>query len=578
VLTIRAMSDGKGYASRYLAQSDYYAEGERVVGQWKGHGAEMLGLIGPVQTKDFEAVRQGLDPASGDFLRQRHSADRVNADGATLAQGRHLYDFTISAPKSVSIMATLGGDQRLIAAHEKAVAEAVEELETHAASRVRQDGANGDRVTGNLVLAVYHHDTSRELDPQIHTHAVAANLTYDGAEGRWKALQASGIYERRAYLTEVYRNCLAREVRALGYEIESRREVKGRDGGFEIQGMSATLLRNYSQRSRQRDEAIQQFVERNGRQPTDREIAVLVRETRAEMLVEISTQEVRARQRARLSSEEAADLARLQNGCHTRAPPEASAEQSLQYAEAHIFERVSVAREHEVLTEALRYGRGQINRTELEGLLALQESSGAILRNGGEIAARESLQREREMIDWVNQGIGQCDPLGGNRQFVPSDRLRPEQKRAVEFILSSRDPSVNMRGAAGTGKTATLRELHRGLAEAGCQGADGKFYGTTLAGVAYGTIFTITPGGTLTTIYSFSPVDGEWPSAPLTQGADGDFYGATGQGGSALGGGGTVYKITPAGITVLYAANGDQGVGPNPGLVAGYRRQFLWHY
>jgi uncharacterized repeat protein (TIGR03803 family) len=109
-------------------------------------------------------------------------------------------------------------------------------------------------------------------------------------------------------------------------------------------------------------------------------------------------------------------------------------------------------------------------------------------------------------------------------------------------------------------------------------GADGKFYGTTLAGVAYGTIFTITPGGTLTTIYSFSPVDGEWPSAPLTQGADGDFYGATGQGGSALGGGGTVYKITPAGITVLYAANGDQGVGPNPGLVAGYRRQFLWHY
>ena len=216
MLTIRAMSDGKGYASRYLAQSDYYAEGERVVGQWKGHGAEILGLRGPVQTEDFEAVRQGRDPASGEFLRQRHSADRVNADGATLGQGRHLYDFTISAPKSVSIMATLGDDQRLIAAHEKAVAEAVEELEAHAAARVRQNSANGDRTTGNLVLAIYRHDTSRELDPQIHTHAVAANLTYDGAEGRWKALQASGIYERRAYLTEVYRNVLAREVRSLG--------------------------------------------------------------------------------------------------------------------------------------------------------------------------------------------------------------------------------------------------------------------------------------------------------------------------------------------------------------------------
>lgn len=85
-------------------------------------------------------------------------------------------------------------------------------------------------------MAVYHHDTSRELDPQIHTHAVGANLTFDGVEGRWKALQAPDIYECRAYLTEVYRNVLAREVRALGYEIDNRRDSKGRDSGFEICG------------------------------------------------------------------------------------------------------------------------------------------------------------------------------------------------------------------------------------------------------------------------------------------------------------------------------------------------------
>ena len=122
---------------------------------------------------------------------------------------------------------------------------------------------------------------------------------------------------------------------------------------------------------------------------------------------------------------------------------------------------------HEVLTEALRHGRGQVNRAELEGFLALQESSGAILRDGGDIATAESLEREREMIAWVNQGIGKCEPLGGDQRFVASDRLRPEQKRAVELILSSRDQAVNMRGAAGTGKTATLKELRRGLAEAG---------------------------------------------------------------------------------------------------------------
>src|SRR5271169_1089967 len=164
MLTIRAMSDGKGYSSRHLEHSDYYSEGERVAGEWNGRGAELLGFSGAVNTADFEALRQGLNPATGEFLRVRHSADRSAADGMKLAQGRSLYDFTISAPKSVSVMAILGEDQRLVDAHQTAVGEALNELETYASARIRQRGANANRATGNLVMAVYHHDTSRELD------------------------------------------------------------------------------------------------------------------------------------------------------------------------------------------------------------------------------------------------------------------------------------------------------------------------------------------------------------------------------------------------------------------------------
>jgi conjugative relaxase-like TrwC/TraI family protein len=465
MLTIRAMSDGKGYSSRHLEHADYYAEGERVVGRWQGHGAELLGLGGQVKSEDFEALREGLNPATGEFLRQRQSADRIATDGTTQSHGRHLYDFTISAPKSVSIMAVVGGDKRLIDAHEKAVTEALQELEAYAATRVRRDGANTDRATSNLAIAVYHHDTSRELDPQLHTHAVAANLTYDGTEGRWKALQASGIYERRTYLTEVYRNSLARQVRSLGYEIENRRDEKGRDRGFEIRGVSQELLTKYSQRSRQRDEAIEEFTEKNGRPPTDNEVAVLVRQTRADKLIEISTDELHSRQRSRLTKKEASALVGLRNQSPARAPAIQSSRPSLQHAEDHVFERVSVARDHELLTEALRHGRGHIDHSELKGTLTLQESSGAILRDRNEIATVSSLQREREMVDFVNRGIGRCQRLGDN-QFVASDRLRPEQKRAVEFVLDSRDRAVNIRGAAGTGKTATLQELRRGITEA----------------------------------------------------------------------------------------------------------------
>jgi len=471
MLTIRAMSDGTGYSARHLEHSDYYAEGERVTGQWQGRGAEMLGLSGEVRSEQFEALRQGLDPQSGEFLRQRHSADRTSADGRTQSRGRNLYDFTISAPKSVSIIAELGGDARLVEAHRKAVQETLQELECQAASRVRRDGANHDRTTGNLVLAVYHHDTSRELDPQLHSHAVAANLTYDGAEGRWKALQASAIYEQRAYLTEIYRNALAREVRSLGYQIDDRRSSKGKNLGFEIKGVSDELLEKYSQRSEQRDRAIAEFVESKGRQPSDNEIAVLVRESRADKLVEISTAEVHSRQTARLSPEESLTLEQIRETVleksQTQRTEVGSAAPSLDYAKQHVFERVSVALDHELLTEALRHGRGRIDLAELKGELSLEESTGKVLRGGKEVATRESLDRERDMIERINRGSGQFERLGGQHQFAASARLRPEQKQAIEFVLNSRDLAVDVRGAAGTGKTATLQELRRGLEESG---------------------------------------------------------------------------------------------------------------
>ena len=304
-----------------------------------------------------------------------------------------------------------------------------------AAARVRRSGANTNRTTGNLVLAVYHHDTSRELDPQLHTHAVAANLTYDGTEGRWKALQASEIYERRSYLTEVYRNALAREVRSLGYDIENRLDRRGRDCGFEIRGISEDVLTKFSRRSRQRDEAIRRFTARNGRPPTDNEVAVLVRESRADKLIEISTADLRVRQRERLDPNEARLLADLkpETPCNTinRAP----AEVSLEYAKDHVFERVSVARGHEILAEALRHGRGQISHEELTGALSLQKLSGKILHHGEDLATIESLAREREMIRAINRGIGRCEPLGKSARFVPSDRLNPEQKQTVDFVL-----------------------------------------------------------------------------------------------------------------------------------------------
>ncbi|MHB2008359.1 MAG: MobF family relaxase [Acidobacteriaceae bacterium] len=147
-----------------MEYSDYYDEQRKVQGEWQGRGAELLGLRGEVTREQFEAIREGMHPETGEFLRPRHSADRIGEDGAEQSKARSLYDLTFSAPKSVSVQALVGGDERLLPAHDKAVREALAEAEHYAATRVRMDGANEDRTTGNWVVATYRHDASRELD------------------------------------------------------------------------------------------------------------------------------------------------------------------------------------------------------------------------------------------------------------------------------------------------------------------------------------------------------------------------------------------------------------------------------
>lgn len=255
-------------------------------------------------------------------------------------------------------------------------------------------------------------------------------------------------------------------MRSLGYGIEDRRDAKGRDLGFEIAGVSPELIARFSQRSQQRDAAIAKFRDSHGRLPTDNEVAVLVRESRAEKLTEISTAEVRDRQRSRVNRAERDQLDSVRRPLSLHAQTMEPASASLGYAMDHVFERVTVGREHELLTEALRHGRGRIALNELVGAMSMQEASGALLRSGDQLATRESLDRERSMIAVVNRGVGGHAALSA-LPFACSDSVSNEQRAAVEFVLRSRDRVVAVSGAAGTGKTATLREVRRGLSEAG---------------------------------------------------------------------------------------------------------------
>src|SRR2546429_3084686 len=220
----KSLAGAQGYFVEHFSQNDYYAAGEVRPGQWIGIGAERLGLGAghEVSREQFYALCENRNPQTGKRLTQRQNAQD---------QRRVFFDFTCSTPKSVSVLAVTLDDQRLVEAHQESARIAFRELETFAATRVRKQGNQRDRTTGNLVAAAFTHTSSRALDPQLHTHFTVFNATFDETERRWKALQAGKMYDAIRYATEVYRNELARRLRGIGYQIVTAKH------GFEIEGV-----------------------------------------------------------------------------------------------------------------------------------------------------------------------------------------------------------------------------------------------------------------------------------------------------------------------------------------------------
>jgi conjugative relaxase-like TrwC/TraI family protein len=186
-----SLKNAEDYFREHLRVGDYYMEGRSVTGQWIGEGARQLGLSGITNEKEFVNLCRNLHPQSGEQLTPRLNSKRIRMDQDgnvhESANRRIFYDFTISPPKSVSIAALVGNDKRIIEAHDEAIQIAMRHLQVFAATRVRKDHQYSHRNTGNMVGAVFRHDTSRALDPHLHSHCILFNATWDSVEGRWKA-------------------------------------------------------------------------------------------------------------------------------------------------------------------------------------------------------------------------------------------------------------------------------------------------------------------------------------------------------------------------------------------------------
>lgn len=451
------LANAKRYFREHLGAGDYYSQGRQVAGEWLGLGAEKLSLHGKVGESAFLALCEGKHPESGQRLGQR--LNDVRREAGKLAPNRRVFfDFTIAPPKSVSVVA-LFQDERIVELHNRAVRAAMVELEKGAETRVRKGGKNGERVTGNLVAACFRHDTSRELDPHLHTHCVVLNATHDPAETRWKALHPAGMYRAHRFATNLYRHELAKGLLGLGYELEAHAH------GFEIKGVPASVVARFSKRHRQIDEETTARLaagESTGNVKALRE--QIAHGNRRRKIKNAVADTLRFKWADQMPPQELIALTALRKSVQPRPVPKGDAAACIGWAEQHLFERRASVHEHELWAAALADAQGHaVTLSELQAEVARRD----YIRKAGtdRLTSRDALAWEREVVAAAQHGRRKHE--GINPTFAISSALSVEQQQAVAELLGSRNLVTIFRGGAGTGKSFTLKEVERGIVTAG---------------------------------------------------------------------------------------------------------------
>ena len=435
------------------SRPDYYARADdehRKASHWRGAGAAALGLRGHIGPDAFRQVLQGYVPGTDIRLGRMRDGAHEHRPGV---------DITLSAPKSVSLEALLPGrgNARALRAHNAAVRATLDFIETRLLKTRRWDrilGRSGQVNAPYLVAATFRHVTSRNNDPQLHTHCVIANMTRSG--GRWRSVEIGLLRRSERLIGAYYRNELAHRLRKAGFAL--RPSMIGPIPGFEIAGWPKAALEAFS--SRRRD--ILDYIRAKGWRYDARtaQAATLAtrkrkQEPRREALQALWTGFARERGLAK----------EKRRTVGVRNPAPATALEIAWRVVSQIEERASVFPRREALALALAHSPGLYDLATIEGAFDELERDKhllpAIRRGVGEAwTTARAVNAEREVIERMRAGIGAAAPLiAAPITDNALEGLTEGQREAARLILEGRDRTVGVQGYAGTGKTVMLRRV-----------------------------------------------------------------------------------------------------------------------
>jgi len=460
-------------------EQNYWSQHGVTAGEWQGRLAGQFGLTGNVSDEDFAKLSQGQHPQTGEQLvRQRASYEYQDADGKTIRTMEHRagWDATFSAPKSVSLTALVGGDQRVREAHRQSVSVALDQLEHYTQARI--GGNHPPETTSRFIAAKFEHDTARPVDgyvaPQLHTHAVVFNIT-ERDNGQPRAIQPQSLFASQQFATAIYQSELTYRLRQLGYEITT-----GRSGAPEIKGYTQEYLDASSPRSRQ----IREYLERTGR--SGKEAAEIAAHSTRDRKEIHSLKEVMAAHR-KLAADfghQADAVVRLarERSQHQEKPVNSfdRVRESLTFSRDKNFEREAVVDERALIRDGLRRGMGEITHAQVRANLDARLASGEfqIVERpqsgpGRQFTTARTIEAEHEIIRRVRNGRNDIEPVLPRPQAIAladqHPHLNPAQKTVLEDVLSSPDRIQGIQGFAGSGKTTTLTAIRSAAENQGYQ-------------------------------------------------------------------------------------------------------------
>ena len=496
MLRFREIKDPKA-ALAYFGKSDgnYYLDGSDLHREVGGNGAKLLGLSETPDFDQFSRLLQGLDPNTGEQLTAKLIDNRVVAR-----------DVTASVPKGVTL-ALERGDSRVHDVIWNAGRAAMADLEAYASTRVRKGGQQDDRLTDNIIWYGWEHPETRPNrddgmpDMDRHIHFVVMNLTYDPVEKEWKAMKFRDIMDLRKYFDRRFDMHVASGMTDLGYEVETKLKSDGKGGkryfSWDIKGMPQSAVAKFSRRAGVIDALADDLGIVDPRSKDK-----LGGTTRLHKLKDMTLADYRAYWDSRITPDESQAIGEtIKAAMLGKNPaPTNTADKAMQFAIGHEFERRSVVDWHDLAITAMERCMGGAKPDEI---LPEAEKQGVLLVDG-EATTKEVLAEEARVIAFAREGRGTCGPTGCARsepQFssppmgkvgeiraldvhgsappmsrlsaslssgiqangAPPSDLSPEQAAIARHVWNSTDRVILIRGAAGTGKTHTMRTTIEGI-------------------------------------------------------------------------------------------------------------------